>query len=95
MGQNFTHKLLLNGPIMEHLQHIDSMNAELKFLNNREKKKFKKIATLRKKSKGTIEDVVCQILPDLIEDKIEKVALVNEATQKDEEETEVKENAIG
>ena len=70
------------------------MNGELKFLNNRDKKKFKKIATSRKKSKGSIEDVVCQILPEL-EEKFESLAKVEEASQKDDEETEVKKDFVG
>ena len=56
-----------------------SSDSDLSFINRREKKKIKKVASTRKKSRGSIEDVVCQVLPDL-EDRIVKLGKIEDST---------------
>ena len=57
-----------------------SSDSDLSFINRREKKKIKKVASTRKKSRGSIEDVVCQVLPDL-EDRIVKLGKIEDSTE--------------
>ena len=57
-----------------------SSDSDLSFINRREKKKIKKVASTRKKSRGSIEDVVCQVLPDL-EDSIVKLGKIEDSTE--------------
>ena len=57
-----------------------SSDSDLSFINRREKKKIKKVASTRKKSRGSIEDVVCQVLPDL-EDRIVKLGKIEDSSE--------------
>ena len=67
-----------------------SSDSDLSFINRREKKKIKKVASTRKKSRGSIEDVVCQVLPDL-EDRIVKLGKIEDSSENVDKEEDVDE----